>query len=63
MAQDSRVALGEREEALAAWRALPAESRRRAESLCRQARDSLAPLGPAGDRLAALAQYVVERNC
>ena len=30
MAQDSRVALGEREEALAAWRALPAESRRRA---------------------------------
>src|SRR5262249_52603235 len=39
-----------------------AESRRRAERLCRQARECLAPLGPAGDRLAALAQYAVERN-
>ncbi|HZT82157.1 MAG TPA: farnesyl diphosphate synthase [Gemmataceae bacterium] len=39
-----------------------AESRRRAENLCRQAKGCLAPLGPAGARLAALAQYVVERN-
>src|SRR5206468_3077100 len=30
MAQDSRAALAEREAALAAWRALPAQSRRRA---------------------------------
>ena len=30
MTQDSRAALAEREEALAAWRALPAQSRRRA---------------------------------
>jgi geranylgeranyl diphosphate synthase type II len=39
-----------------------AESRRRAESLCEEACRLLAPLGPAGDRLAQLAHYVVHRD-
>src|SRR5439155_21275869 len=39
-----------------------AESRRRAERLCREACDALSPLGPAGQRLAQLARYVVERD-
>jgi geranylgeranyl diphosphate synthase type II len=38
------------------------ESRRHAEQLCRQARDALQPLGPAGGRLAALAEWILERN-
>ncbi len=39
-----------------------AESRRRAERLVAEARQHLAPLGPAGDRLAALAQAILERD-
>ncbi|HMF11248.1 MAG TPA: polyprenyl synthetase family protein [Gemmataceae bacterium] len=39
-----------------------AESRRRAERLCEEACDHLAILGPAGGRLAALVQKVLERN-
>jgi len=39
-----------------------AESRRRAERLCREACEVLSPLGPAADRLAELARYVVERD-
>ena len=39
-----------------------AESRRRAEALCDEARGRLAILGPAGDRLAALVRMVLERN-
>jgi geranylgeranyl diphosphate synthase type II len=39
-----------------------AESRRRAQRLCREAQDALAPLGAAGDRLAALARSIVERD-
>jgi geranylgeranyl diphosphate synthase type II len=38
------------------------ESRRRAERLCRQAQEALAPLGPAGRRLAALAETVLQRD-
>jgi geranylgeranyl diphosphate synthase type II len=40
----------------------PAESRRRAEGLVRQALDHLAPLGPAGHRLAALVRFILERD-
>lgn len=40
----------------------PAESRRRAEHLCRQAKECLAPLGSAGQRLADLVQFVLERD-
>jgi geranylgeranyl diphosphate synthase type II len=39
-----------------------AESRRRAQRLVREAQDALAPLGPAGERLTALARSVVERD-
>ncbi|HKI37378.1 MAG TPA: farnesyl diphosphate synthase [Gemmataceae bacterium] len=39
-----------------------AESRRRAQRLCREAQDALAPLGSAGERLAALARSIVERD-
>ncbi|HKB41570.1 MAG TPA: farnesyl diphosphate synthase [Gemmataceae bacterium] len=39
-----------------------AESRRRAERLCREACEVLSPLGPAAHRLAELARYVVERD-
>jgi geranylgeranyl diphosphate synthase type II len=39
-----------------------AESRRRAERLVHEAHAHLAPLGPAGDRLAALARMVLERK-
>jgi geranylgeranyl diphosphate synthase type II len=39
-----------------------AESRRRAERLCREAKDLLAPFGRAADRLQALAGYVLERD-
>lgn len=39
-----------------------AESRRRAERLCREARDHLLPLGPAAAPLLALASYVLERD-
>jgi geranylgeranyl diphosphate synthase type II len=39
-----------------------ADSRRRAERLCREACEVLAPLGPAANRLAQLARYVVERD-
>jgi geranylgeranyl diphosphate synthase type II len=39
-----------------------AESRRRAERLCRAADDALAPLGPAAGRLRALASFVLERD-
>ena len=39
-----------------------AESRRRAERLCREARETLSPLGPAAVRLDELARYVVERD-
>jgi geranylgeranyl diphosphate synthase type II len=39
-----------------------AESRRRAEHLCDQAREHLAILGPAGDRLGALVRMVLERK-
>ena len=38
------------------------ESRRRADRLCREAREQLAPFGPAADRLLALASYVLERD-
>jgi geranylgeranyl diphosphate synthase type II len=38
------------------------ESRGRARRLCREAQDALAPLGPAGGRLAALARSIVERD-
>ena len=38
------------------------ESRRRAERLVREAQDALAPLGPAGARLAELARSIVERD-
>jgi geranylgeranyl diphosphate synthase type II len=38
------------------------ESRRRARELADVARDSLRPLGPAASRLAALADFVVERD-
>jgi geranylgeranyl diphosphate synthase type II len=39
-----------------------AESRRRAQQLCQEACDHLRPLGSAGQRLAALARYILERN-
>jgi geranylgeranyl diphosphate synthase type II len=39
-----------------------AESRRRAQRLCREAQEALAPLGSAGERLAALARSIVERD-
>jgi geranylgeranyl diphosphate synthase type II len=39
-----------------------AESRRRAGQLCREARAHLGPLGPAGGRLAELAETLVERT-
>jgi geranylgeranyl diphosphate synthase type II len=39
-----------------------AESRRRAERLCLEACNALAPLGAAGARLAQLARYVLERD-
>ncbi len=39
-----------------------AESRRRAERLCQEARGHLLPLGSAGDRLAALADFILERK-
>lgn len=39
-----------------------AESRRRAERLCREAQEHLAPLGPKGKWLAALAQSILERK-
>lgn len=38
------------------------ESRRRANELTRAAKESLRPLGPAGCRLAQLADYIVERD-
>lgn len=38
------------------------ESRRRAAQLCQQARAQLASLGPAGQRLAELVQFVLERD-
>jgi geranylgeranyl pyrophosphate synthase len=38
------------------------ESRRRAEDLCRHARRSVAGLGSGGDRLAALAQSILQRD-
>lgn len=38
------------------------ESKRRARDLVSSARDSLRPLGPAGSRLVALADYIVERD-
>jgi geranylgeranyl diphosphate synthase type II len=40
----------------------PAESRRRAEQLCRQARDHLQPLGRSADRLVALLPFLLERK-
>jgi len=40
----------------------PDESRRRAERLCREAREQLAPLGPAAAGLLALASFVLERD-
>jgi geranylgeranyl diphosphate synthase type II len=39
-----------------------AESRARAQRLCREAVDALAPLGSAGEALAALARSIVERD-
>jgi geranylgeranyl diphosphate synthase type II len=39
-----------------------AESRDRAERLCQEAQDHLAPLGAAGQHLAELARYVVKRD-
>jgi geranylgeranyl diphosphate synthase type II len=39
-----------------------ADSRRRAERLCEEAHAHLTPLGPSGRRLAALVQYVLERD-
>jgi geranylgeranyl diphosphate synthase, type II len=38
------------------------ESRQRAKRLCAEAKDALAPLGPASAHLAALAQGIVERD-
>ncbi len=38
------------------------ESRRRAEGLCREAQEHLAPLGNAGGRLAALVQSILNRD-
>jgi geranylgeranyl diphosphate synthase type II len=38
------------------------QSRERAERLCQEARAHLRPLGPIGERLAALTQLVLERN-
>jgi geranylgeranyl diphosphate synthase, type II len=38
------------------------ESRRRAERLCREAREQLAPLGPAAGRLLDLASFVLQRD-
>src|SRR5262249_48101804 len=38
------------------------ESRRRAEHLCQEAEAHLAPLGRAGDRLKALARYMLKRD-
>ena len=38
------------------------ESRRRAERLCREAQEYLAPLGSSGDRLAALARSILNRD-
>ncbi len=38
------------------------ESRRRADRLCREARDYLAPLGPSGKRLADLVQSLADRD-
>jgi geranylgeranyl diphosphate synthase type II len=38
------------------------ESRRRAEELCRLARTHLAPLGRGGERLAGLAQFILQRD-
>ena len=38
------------------------ESRRRAERLCREAREQLAPFGPAAARLCDLADYVLARD-
>ena len=38
------------------------ESRRRAERLCREAREQLAPMGGAAGRLLALASFVLERD-
>ena len=40
----------------------PDESRRRAERLCREAREQLAPLGTAAAGLLALASFVLERD-
>jgi geranylgeranyl diphosphate synthase type II len=40
----------------------PAESRRRADELCRQAAMHVAPLGPAAEPLAALARSLMERD-
>ena len=39
-----------------------AESRRRAERLCREARDHMQPSGPAAQRMLALVSYVLERD-
>jgi geranylgeranyl diphosphate synthase type II len=39
-----------------------AESRRRAERLCQQAAEALRPLGPAGSRLAMLADRILDRD-
>jgi geranylgeranyl diphosphate synthase type II len=39
-----------------------AESRRRAERLCREAREQVQPLGPAAHRMLALVSYVLERD-
>ena len=39
-----------------------AESRRRAERLCRQAAEALRPLGSAGSRLAGLADRILDRD-
>lgn len=38
------------------------ESTRRADQLCREAQNHLEPLGPAGDRLAALVQSILNRD-
>jgi geranylgeranyl diphosphate synthase type II len=38
------------------------ESRRRAEALCRQAQMHLTPFGAAAQRLAALAEWILQRN-
>jgi geranylgeranyl diphosphate synthase type II len=39
-----------------------AESQRRAKTLIAEAREAIRPLGPAGSRLALLADYIVERD-